>query len=64
MNKLEMKVDGESAYTAESKIAIIDSGTSFNLMPTKDVRVMMANFKKNLGISCSLDIVPICDCPG
>lgn len=42
---------------------IVDSGTSFNLMPRKDLETMIKQFEYKLDITCQLKIVPICTCP-
>jgi len=65
MNDMSMKIDGEEVYSQKNKVVIIDSGTSFNLMPTNDVRDMLKHVESSMpGVHCRLDIVPICTCVG
>jgi len=47
MNKMTVNVNGEE-WTMEQQTAIIDSGTSFNLMPTPDVKKMLKFLEKSL----------------
>lgn len=61
MNKMTLNVNGEE-FVQEAKTAIIDSGTSFNLMPTQDVKEMVKFLEESLNIQCTLDMVPICEC--
>jgi hypothetical protein len=49
MNEMSMKV-GDNSWSMEDKIAIIDSGTSFNLMPTKDIKKMLTFIQDSLNI--------------
>lgn len=56
--------DGNTAEyleTSATKI-IVDSGTSYNLMPTDDIKKLIEAYQDNLGIECKLDIIPICTC--
>lgn len=50
-------------WSVSNKKIIIDSGTSFILMPTADIRSMVIQMMRSLNIQCVLKIVPICRCP-
>jgi len=54
---------GVDKFNIKNKKIIIDSGTSFILMPTKDITGMVNQMAKSLNIQCVLKIVPICQCP-
>lgn len=47
MNKMTLNVNGDE-WVQEDKVAIIDSGTSFNLMPTPDVKKMLKFLEETL----------------
>lgn len=61
MDKMSLKLGGDT-WSKHQEVAIIDSGTSFNLMPTPDVKEMLTFLEEKLDIQCTLDIVPICEC--
>jgi hypothetical protein len=49
LNKMSINIDGEE-WTTGDQVAIIDSGTSFNLMPTPDVKDMLKFIEKSLNV--------------
>ena len=46
----------------EKKHIIVDSGTSFFLMPKEDREVLLAHLKEERGIVCIDKSIPICYC--
>jgi len=54
---------GVDKFSIGNKKIIIDSGTSFILMPSLDARSMMNQLMESLNIQCILRVVPICQCP-
>jgi hypothetical protein len=46
---MSINIDGEE-WTTGDQVAIIDSGTSFNLMPTPDVKDMLKFIEKSLNV--------------
>jgi hypothetical protein len=66
MDKMSFKFgdNDEDAWSTHNKQIIIDSGTSFNLMPSDDLKPMLEQIEENMDIQCELDVIPICGCPG
>ena len=54
---------GSLLSIGEGKKIIIDSGSSFIMMPKSDADVFMLNLEKQLGLQCQYTAaVPICNC--
>lgn len=62
MDKFEFAVDGETKHHTGARRIIIDSGTSFNLMPQGDAEIFMKSIEKTMEVQCKIKIVPFCGC--
>ena len=64
LQRMEFELPKGSTYSiGQGKKIIIDSGTSFILMPKSDIEVFMLNLEQQLDLEClSTAAVPICYC--
>jgi hypothetical protein len=62
MVHLHFEIGGEKQYMFPGRDLIVDSGTSFNLMPENDLNKMLSYFESSMNLSFILDVVPYTIC--
>ena len=62
MVHLHFDLDGDKQYLFPGRSLIVDSGTSFNLMPENDLFKLLSYFESSIGLQFELDVVPYAVC--
>ena len=62
MKNLSFNLKGHNFSLFHSRSIIVDSGTSFNLIPQQDLDILLKEFEKQLGFNFLYDIIPYTLC--
>lgn len=62
MVHLHFETGGDKQYLFPGRSLIVDSGTSFNLMPENDLNVLLEHFERSMGLQFEFDVVPYAGC--
>ena len=62
MMHLHFELGGERQYLFPGRRLIVDSGTSFNLMPETDLTKLLSYFESSLNLQFTFDMVPYAVC--
>lgn len=62
MVHLHFEIGGEKQYLFPGRDLIVDSGTSFNLMPENDLNKILSYFESSMNLNFIMDVVPYTIC--
>ena len=62
MMHLNFEIGGQEQYLFPGRSLIVDSGTSFNLLPETDMTKLLSYFEESMDLHFTFDMVPYTVC--